>query len=60
LSQIKLSASRSFVNILYIVRIRTDKCFTKSSKRFRCEVIFEKEYTLPARQYTTFAKARQA
>jgi hypothetical protein len=28
-----------------LVRIRIAKCFTNSSKRFRCEVMFENEHT---------------
>jgi hypothetical protein len=31
--------------IRYLVTIRTAKCFTNSSKRFRCEVMFENEHT---------------
>jgi hypothetical protein len=29
----------------FLVRIRIAKCFTNSSKRFRCEVMFENEHT---------------
>jgi hypothetical protein len=29
----------------FLVRIRTAKCFTNSSSRFRCEVTFENEHT---------------
>jgi hypothetical protein len=45
----------------FLVRIRTAKCFTNNSKRFRCEVMFENEHTFCSwihhvRTRTAFAK----
>jgi hypothetical protein len=35
----------------FLVRISIGKCFTNSSKRFRCEVMFENEHTRTLRFY---------
>jgi hypothetical protein len=43
----------------FSARMRIAKCFTKSSKRFRCEVMFENEHaTRFVRQRTMFAPAQ--
>jgi hypothetical protein len=42
----------------FLVGIRIATCFTNSSKRFRCEVMFENVYTRSTRDYTTFAHAQ--
>jgi hypothetical protein len=41
----------------FLIRIRIAKCFTNSSKRFQCEVMFENEHTFCCK-FTMFVPAQ--